>query len=68
MKKYNVAVEFLYHTYVKVEAESAEEAMMIAEDMSCEELVGKESIYSSDLEDPGVTDVYDSDWKHIISC
>lgn len=66
--KYNVLVEFLYHAVVEVEAESAEEAKEKAESLSCKEIVGKDSIYSSDLEDPEVTDVCDSDWKHNISC
>lgn len=63
--KYNLSVEFLYHTSVEVEADTPDQALEKFKELDNRAIVGKESVNVSDLEDPEAVDCYDKDWNHI---
>lgn len=51
MGKYYITTEFLYRSTTEIQADSAEKAQEIWEEMSLKEVVGKEKIDIEDLED-----------------
>lgn len=63
--KYNISVEFLFHTSVEVEAETPDQAIEKFKKLDNRAIVGKDTVSVSDLEDPEGVDLYDADWNHI---